>query len=182
MNFILQGISPAIIEKAKNIKAIVFDVDGVLTDGSITYTNHGDEIKSFNVKDGQIISHLKKAGFIVGAVTGRSSELVKRRCEELKLDFCEQGVKDKYQLISEIITRYKIELKHVAYIGDDIIDLKVIRHVGFGVAPIDALSYVKDKADMITNAEGGRGVLREVADIVLAAQGKMEGIIESHLN
>jgi 3-deoxy-D-manno-octulosonate 8-phosphate phosphatase (KDO 8-P phosphatase) len=99
----------------------------------------------------------------------------------LKLDFCEQGVKDKFELISQILTKHQITLEDTAYIGDDIIDLKVIKHVGLGVAPADALSYVKDKADMVTNAEGGRGVLREVADVVLAAQGKLESIVENHL-
>ncbi len=175
---ILKGIAPNIIKKAKNIKAIIFDVDGVLTDGSITYTNSGDEIKSFNVKDGQIISHLKKAGIIVGAVTGRSSELVKRRCEELKLDFCEQAVSDKFQLINQLVDNYNLTLNEVAYIGDDIIDLRVIKRVGLGAAPKDALSYVKDEADLITKLDGGRGVLREVADIVLAAQGILGRIIE----
>ncbi|HNP17787.1 MAG TPA: HAD-IIIA family hydrolase [Fulvivirga sp.] len=175
---ILNGIAPNIIEKAKNIKAIIFDVDGVLTDGAITYTNSGDEIKSFNVKDGQIISHLKKAGIVVGAVTGRSSELVKRRCEELKLDFCEQGVSDKFQLISLLVVKFNLTLNEVAYIGDDIIDLRVIKHVGLSAAPNDALSYVKDEADLITKLDGGRGVLREVADIVLAAQGILGSIIE----
>jgi 3-deoxy-D-manno-octulosonate 8-phosphate phosphatase (KDO 8-P phosphatase) len=177
MHNILKGISPELIETSKKIKAIFFDVDGVLTDGKIIYTNSGDEIKAFNVKDGQIIKHLKASGIIVGAITGRSSELVKRRCEELKLDFCEQGVSDKFQIVSELANKYNLKLDEIAYIGDDIIDLKVIKNVGFGASPNDALSYVKSEAKYVSKTNGGDGVLREVADIILASKGLLENLV-----
>ncbi len=180
MDEILENISEDVQGRAQKIKAILFDVDGVLTDGSIIYTNSGDEIKSFNVKDGQIISHLRRLGFVVGAITGRKSTLVERRCKELKLDYCYQGVKDKFEKVQEIADDKGLKLEEIAYIGDDIIDLKVIRNVGLGVAPSDALFYVKEQAHLITKSFGGAGVLREVADIILASQGELEKIVHKH--
>lgn len=179
MQKVLVDIPQDVQSRAQKIKAILFDVDGVLTDGSIIYTNSGDEIKAFNVKDGQIISHLKRLGFTVGAITGRESVLVERRCQELKLDYCFQGVKDKFQIVQDIAEQKGLKLEEIAYIGDDIIDLKVIKNVGLGVAPVDALSYVKDEAHFITVKGGGNGVLREVGDLVLAAQGDFEGVLNS---
>lgn len=181
MNKILEDIPEEVKSRAQKIKAILFDVDGVLTDGSIIYTNSGDEIKAFNVKDGQIISHLKRLGFIVGAITGRESALVERRCKELKLDYCFQGVKDKFKVVQDIAEAKGLKLEEIAYIGDDIIDLKVIKNVGLGVAPSDALSYVKDEAHFITKMSGGNGVLREVGDMILSQQGKLQQIIDDHI-
>ena len=180
MHEILENISEDVQDRAQKIKAILFDVDGVLTDGSIIYTNSGDEIKSFNVKDGQIISHLRRLGFVVGAITGRESALVERRCKELKLDYCYQGVKDKFEKVLEIADEKGLKLEEIAYIGDDIIDLKVVRNVGLGIAPSDALSYVKEQSKLVTKSIGGAGVLREVADVILMQQGKLKQIIEEH--
>ncbi len=177
MESILINISAKVIAKAKNIKAIFFDVDGVLTDGSIIYTNSGDEIKAFNVKDGQVVKHLLEAGMVLGAITGRSSALVAYRSQELKLHFCEQGVGNKQSVILSKAQQYGLSLDEIAYIGDDMIDLQPIKSVGLGVAPSDALPYVCSEAHFVTKASGGRGVLREVADIILAAQGKLGDIV-----
>ncbi len=165
--------------KAARIRAIVFDVDGVLTDGGIIYSNSGDESKRFNVRDGAIIRPLKEEGFIVGAITGRSSELVEYRMNELKVDFCFQGVKNKYSRIAEIAERYSLEWEEICYIGDDMIDMASLEAVGLGAIPADAPTYIADAADFVTRTKGGEGVLREVADFVLAAQGKMPKVIES---
>ncbi|MEM6813957.1 MAG: HAD hydrolase family protein, partial [Bacteroidota bacterium] len=132
------------------------------------YTNSGDEIKAFNVKDGQIIRFLKEAGIKVGVITGRSSALVERRCIELKLDFFHQGVQDKWAVIEAELGEFSRE--HVSYIGDDIIDLKAIINCGLGVAPADGIAYVKEHADWVTSSKGGEGVVREVADLVLASK------------
>lgn len=158
---------------------LIFDVDGVLTDGKIIYTNSGDEIKAFNVKDGQIIRFLKESGIKVGVITGRSSALVERRCIELKLDFFHQGAKDKWAVIEEEMGELNAE--DVGYIGDDIIDLKAIIRCGLGVASADGMEYVRDYADLVTSANGGEGVVREVADLILASQGKMTTIIEQKI-
>ena len=119
------------MKKAKAIQAIFFDVDGVLTDGKIIYDDNGVESKQFNVKDGYIISHLKKAGIIVGIITGRDSKVVSHRAAELKLDFCHQGIVDKHSVFEKLVEFHKLKKRQVAYIGDDINDLNTLRACGF---------------------------------------------------
>jgi 3-deoxy-D-manno-octulosonate 8-phosphate phosphatase (KDO 8-P phosphatase) len=167
------------IKKASLVKAIFFDVDGVLTDGRIIYDDSGREIKSFNVKDGLIISYLKKAGIITGAISGRESPAVTRRCAELKIDFCHQGIMDKAMVFDKLIKHYKLKSKEVAYIGDDINDLPVFRLAGFTICPSDTYDYLKEQVDLVTNAKGGNGVLREVGDLVLTSKGVFEKILKS---
>jgi len=165
--------------KAQQIKAIFFDVDGVLTDGGIIYDNSGNEIKRFNVKDGQIIAHLKRHGFIVGAITGRNSPVVKNRCIELKLDYHEHGVGDKLATYTDAKNRFGLCDEAIAYIGDDIIDLPVLTRCGLSATPADARSYIRDRVDLVMQTKGGDGVLRDFADLILDAQGKLEAIITS---
>jgi 3-deoxy-D-manno-octulosonate 8-phosphate phosphatase (KDO 8-P phosphatase) len=166
------------VKKASAVKAIFFDVDGVLTDGKIIYDESGKEIKNFNVKDGQIIAHLKKAGIFVGAISGRDSRVTAKRAAELKLDFCHQGIVDKWSVVEKLATHYKLKLKEIAYIGDDIIDLCVFKRVGFAICPWDTFDYIKEKTDLVSAMKGGEGVLREVGDLVLAARGEMEKILK----
>jgi 3-deoxy-D-manno-octulosonate 8-phosphate phosphatase (KDO 8-P phosphatase) len=160
------------------VKAIFFDVDGVLTDGRIIYDDAGREIKSFSVKDGLIISHLKKAGIITGAISGRDSQAVTRRCAELKIDFCHQGIIDKVGTFEKLVKHYKLKHKEIAYIGDDINDLEVMRATGFSICPADTYDYIKEQVDLVTYAKGGCGVLREVGDLVLMSKGLFEKIIK----
>jgi len=174
---ILEKYSKDQVKKASLIKAIFFDVDGVLTDGKIIYDDSGREIKEFNVRDGLIVSYLKKAGIILGAITGRESATVTKRCAELKVDFCHQGIMDKAVVCKKLMEHYKLKAKEVAYIGDDINDLGIFKLVGLSACPADALSYVKDKADLVTFAKGGKGVFREVADLVLGSQIKLEKLL-----
>ncbi len=173
----LQQADPVLINKAKQIKVIIADVDGVLTDGGIIYDNSGMELKKFNVKDGQIIQHLKRAGILVGAITGRKSDVVKNRCIELKFDFHYHGVKDKLEVFNRIKTDFKATNASIAYIGDDIIDLPILSICGLSAAPIDAVDYVKSTVDMVTAKKGGEGAFREFADFILTSQGKMDEII-----
>jgi 3-deoxy-D-manno-octulosonate 8-phosphate phosphatase (KDO 8-P phosphatase) len=175
---VLEKYSKEQIKKAVNIRALFFDVDGVLTDGKIIYDDAGKETKHFNVKDGYIISHLKKTGVIVGIITGRESTVVTRRAVELKLDFCHQGIVDKYSVFEKLIEFHKLRKKEVAYVGDDINDLKILTNCGLAACPADAMDYVKSKVDVITVAKGGRGVVREVADLILAAQGELDKILK----
>ena len=167
------------IKKAAQIKAIFFDVDGVLSDGRIIYDETGKEIKNFNVKDGYIISHLKKAGILVGIITGRDSKIVSNRAAELKLDFCHQGIVDKYSVFEKLIAFHKLKKKQVAYIGDDINDLVVLRACGLSACPADALDYVKSEVDIITTSKGGEGVVREISDLILASKGILDKILKS---
>lgn len=174
-------ISEEVAEKAKKIQAIFFDVDGVLTDGSITYSSSGEELKSFQVKDGQIVKYLRDY-VILGAITGRSSEAVKRRCKELNLDFFEQGVINKWSMVAQKMKQYHLSAEAVCYIGDDIIDMETIRHVGLGVSPKDARPYVREIADYVTRAKGGKGVFREVADLILETKGILPKLLKDIAN
>lgn len=161
-------------QKAQNIKAILFDVDGVLTDGGIIYDDNGIEYKRYNVKDGQIISHLRKYGFIVGAITGRESDVVKNRCIELKLDYHKHGVKDKLIVYENFKNDYKLEDSQIAYIGDDIIDLSILVKCA---TPADAREYIKNEVDIVTPSKGGEGVLRDLADYILNSQDLLQQLL-----
>lgn len=182
MKQILNQYTKDQVKKASAIKAIFFDVDGVLTDGKIIYDNAGNETKQFSVKDGYIISHLKKAGIVVGIITGRDSKVVTYRATELKLDFCHQGIVNKLEVFEKLVEFYKLKKKQVAYIGDDINDLGALKNCGLAVCPADAMGYLKDKVDLVTQVKGGQGVVREVGDLVLAARGEMQKILSAAIS
>jgi 3-deoxy-D-manno-octulosonate 8-phosphate phosphatase (KDO 8-P phosphatase) len=168
-----------VLEKAKSVKVLITDIDGVLTDGGIIYDDLGTEYKKYNVKDGLIVQHLKKAGFLVGAITGRASQVVENRCEELKFDFHYHGVKDKFKKLSEVLETMELALEEVAYIGDDLIDLPVITKAGLSVSPADALPYIKSAVHYVSPLSGGEGVFRELADILLHAKGQLIPLIDT---
>jgi len=172
----------SVANKAKKIKAILFDVDGVLTDGGIIYDDTSLEYKRYNVKDGQIISHLKKYDFVVGAITGRESDVVKNRCEELKLDYHKHGVKDKLVEYENFKALYELEDEQIAYMGDDIIDLCILVRCGLSAVPSDAREYMKKHADFIASSKGGDGALRDLADYVLDTQGFLDEIVQQSIN
>jgi 3-deoxy-D-manno-octulosonate 8-phosphate phosphatase (KDO 8-P phosphatase) len=176
---ILQKYNKALIKRAAVISAVFFDVDGVLTDSRIIYDETGKEIKNFNVKDGQIIAHLKRAGILVGAISGRDSATTTKRASELKLDFCHQGIVDKRAVVEKLAAQYNLKKKEIAYIGDDIIDLAVFKLVGLSVCPHDAFDYIQEKVDLVSAYKGGQGVLREVGDLVLSARGEFEKILKA---
>lgn len=178
MKQILSQYTKEQVKKSGNITAIFFDVDGVLTDGKIIYDGTGREIKNFSVKDGLIISYLKRAGILTGAISGRESEATSKRCAELKVDFCHQGILDKGSTFDKLVNHYKLKTKQVAFIGDDINDLPIFKLAGLSVCPADTFPYIKQRVDLVTNAKGGQGVLREVADLVLSARGDMEKFIK----
>lgn len=176
---VLDKYTKTLIRRAGDIKAIFCDVDGVLTDGKIIYDSDGKEVKHFNVKDGQIIGHLRKAGIIIGAISGRESTSVAKRCHELKFDFCHQGILDKSEVFKKLAAYHKLKKKEVIYIGDDINDLGPLKLSGLAVCPGDAPVYIKSMVDLTTKAKGGEGVLREVADLVLAAKGILNKILRN---
>jgi 3-deoxy-D-manno-octulosonate 8-phosphate phosphatase (KDO 8-P phosphatase) len=171
-------MSSQLSSKAKKIKAIITDVDGVLTDGGIIYDNDYKEYKRYNVKDGQIISHLKRLGFIVGAITGRESDVVKKRMQELKFTFHHHGVKDKLVEYEKIKQEYKLKDEEIAYIGDDIIDLSILCRCGLSATPQDAREYIKNEVDYVTVSKGGEGVFRDVSDMILEEQNLINKLIE----
>ena len=145
--------SKSVNEKILKIKAILFDVDGVLTDGGIILDNNGNEFKRFNVKDGQIISYLRAEGILVGAITGRKSKLVEKRMRELNVDFLAQGVSEKALEFNNFLIQYSLDKSEVAFLGDDVIDLPVLSQCGLSVCPADAREYIKSRVDIITSSK-----------------------------
>jgi len=168
-------------EIIKNIKAILVDVDGVLTDGGIYYDGNGNELKKFNVKDGQIIKYLKNNLIILGVITGRTSIAVDKRVKELGFDFYRKGISDKVESLNEFLNIYNLKTDEVAYMGDDIIDLAILNLVGFSGTPADSRKYIKERVDFIANSKGGDGAFRDFADYILEQNGLFENILEESL-
>lgn len=167
------------IEVVKNIKAILIDVDGVLTDGGLYYDNNGNEFKKFNVKDGQIIKYLKEHHIILGVITGRDSKATDRRVAELGFDFYKKGISNKINSLNEFLDKYKLNYDEVAYMGDDIIDLEILKKVGFSGTPADSRDYIKSKVDFISKSRGGEGAFRDFADYILESKNLLENIVEN---
>ena len=153
--------------KLNEIKAVITDVDGVLTDGGIYYDSFGNELKRFNVKDGMIFSFLKKHNYIIGVITGRKSSIVKKRCDELNVDFQSHGVKNKLIEYNKFKKDFDLCDKEILYIGDDLNDIEVMSLCGVSVCPSDAVNDVKNIADFITVAKGSEGVFREIGDMII---------------
>ena len=154
-------------EHFPDIKLFLTDCDGCLTDGGMYYSENGDELKKFNTRDGMGFALLKQKGILTGIITSEDVELNRRRAAKLKLDILESGCKDKLSVIKSICNKRGLELNNVCYIGDDINDIEVIKAVGFGCCPSDAIQEVKDVAQYITNASGGNGVIREVVGKII---------------
>lgn len=160
-----------LISQIKKIKLVVSDCDGVLTDGGLYYTEDGLEIKRFHVLDGMGFLMLRENGIKTGLITGESNPLVKNRANKLKLDYVCLGTKDKLGKLTEICNEMGIPISEAAYVGDDSFDVPAIESCGFGVVPGDALDYIRERADYVTQKGGGRGCFREVADLILRTKG-----------
>ena len=171
----------AVIEKARSVKLLILDVDGVMTDGSIVYDDEGRETKFFNVRDGHGIKLFMRAGLRVALITARSSKVVLKRAAELGITPVCQGVLDKLSAFDEILKELSLDASETAYMGDDIIDLPVLKRAGFSVAPSDAAAEVVERVDYITEKNGGRGAVREAVEVILKAQGKWEDAIKAYL-
>lgn len=165
-------------EKLLKIRMLLMDVDGVLTGGEIIYSSSGEELKKFNIQDGMGITLARMAGLKTGIITGRTSDIVKRRAEELQFDVISQGNFNKLKPYEEIRQRYRLNDDEIAYIGDDLPDLPLLRRVGFSIAVANARDEVKAQCDYITTAEGGNGAVREVIDKILKRQGKFFDLME----
>ena len=161
------------------IRAIIMDVDGVLTDGRLILGSGNDELKSFHTRDGMGITIAKRCGMKIGFITSRTSEVVQRRAAELEIDYLLQGVRDKLSKLREISSSEKIPLEGICYIGDDIIDIPVLRAVGFSATVSDAPDEVKSCASYVSQREGGTGAVREIIEHILKAQGKWTTAVDS---
>ncbi len=160
-----------LIEIAKNIKIMAFDVDGVMTNGSLTFDENGVEYKTYNAKDGQGIQLLHKAGIIPAIITKRKNGTVRYRANVLGIKEFHEGVQDKLAVLKEIAKKYNLSEKEISYMGDDVPDVCVLKEVGLPCCPKDAVDEVKNCSKFISTKEGGRGAVRELTDFVLKSQG-----------
>jgi 3-deoxy-D-manno-octulosonate 8-phosphate phosphatase (KDO 8-P phosphatase) len=160
------------------IKAILMDVDGVLTDGSINYDSDGKEIKCFNVQDGLGIECAIKCGIQIYWISSRKSKAVLLRAKELKINKLYQDVKDKKTVVEKIIKENKLSSSEISYIGDDLVDISVMKLVGLPIAVANACPEVKKHATIVTQAKGGQGAVREAIELILKKQGCWEKIIK----
>ena len=155
----------------KAIRLVLFDVDGVLTDGTLYIGAEGEVFKAFNARDGVAISLLKKHGIQVGIISGKASKALDFRINQLGVEFAITGCNDKVAALKELMHIAKVELKQIAFVGDDIIDIGVMKKVALSIAPSDAHQLVIDMAHYITSAKGGQGVARESAEYILQNSG-----------
>ena len=167
-------------KKLATIKLLLLDVDGVLTDGRIIYDNEGNEMKSFDVKDGHGMKMLQRAGIKIGIITGRSSAVVQRRAEELGLDALFQGALTKLEPYGEILKEFGLTDDQVAYVGDDLVDLPILRRVGFSATVADAVPDLFPLVDYVCKRPGGRGAVREICDMLLRAQGQWDELTQRY--
>lgn len=160
---------------ASKIKLLVFDVDGVMTDGSITYDENGVEYKTFNAKDGHGLAKMIKYGFMTAVITGRRNGTVDRRSQDLHFTEVYQGVKNKLPILEAIMQKYELDFSQVSYMGDDEPDLAILEKVGLAACPSDAVNCVKDVCNFISTKPGGHGAVRELCDLVFESQKEVEG-------
>jgi 3-deoxy-D-manno-octulosonate 8-phosphate phosphatase (KDO 8-P phosphatase) len=165
----------------RRVELILSDVDGVLTDGGIWYDNQGVELKAFHIRDGLGIKLWQRAGFSFGLLTARTSHIVKVRAQELGINLVRQGFENKLPAAQDILRELRLDPEQACYIGDDLTDLPVIRHVGLGVAVADAVAEVRSAAAYITKSPGGRGAVRELIELVLKTKSRWEDVVQRYV-
>lgn len=170
-----------ILAAAATVELLVLDVDGVMTRGDVTFTASGDELKAFNILDGQGIKLLQRQGVRVAIITGRDSPLTARRARDLGIAHLQQNREDKLVALRELCAELELTLDKVAYVGDDLPDLSAIRAVGLGITVPNAYWLIHRHARCCTAARGGEGAVREVADLLLQARGALDALLEKYL-
>ncbi|UCD70655.1 MAG: HAD-IIIA family hydrolase [Syntrophobacterales bacterium] len=169
------------LEKAKNVKLLILDVDGVLTDGRIVIDDRGVETKCFDVRDGHGIKLLKRANIEVVIITGRKSHVVSHRARELGIDSVYQNIHDKLEVYQALLDDKGLKDEEVGFMGDDLVDLPLMKRVGFSAVVADGIEDLKSCADYISRNRGGRGAVREISELILKAQGKWAEVMERYL-
>lgn len=168
----------SLLEAASKVKLLLLDVDGVLTDGRLYFTNTGEEIKAFHSLDGQGIKMLMSKGVDVGIISGRSSKLLEKRALNLGIELLYQGREDKLNVLNEICNNTSIEPEYICYAGDDLPDLPVLKTVGLSFSVPGGHGSIKAAVDAITDTPGGEGAVREITDYLLQAQGKLDAFLK----
>ena len=170
-----------LLAKAEPIRLLLLDVDGVLTDGKLYYSDEGIESKTFNTKDGLGIRLVQKAEVMTGIITARQSHLVARRAEELGMDHIRQGARSKLEELKSILTETGLKPYQVCYMGDDLIDLSLLTRVGLAACPADAVESVKEVCHFISRHPGGDGAVRETCDLIVQAKGLYDKLVQQFL-
>jgi len=170
-----------IMLKAANIRLVIFDVDGVLTDGSLFMGDDGQEYKAFNSRDGHGMKMLQQSGVDIGIITGRTSEVVKTRMQSLGIKHLYQGQEEKLPAFEELRQKLSLTPEQVAYVGDDVVDLPIMIRVGLAVAVQDAHQLVKQHSHWTTPNRGGRAAARDVCELIMQAQGTLEAALSKYL-
>ena len=165
-------------EQAKRIKLLLLDVDGVLTDGRIIYDSRGHDMKFFDVHDGMGVYALKRAGIPTILITAKGSRAIKPRARDMQVEAVFENISPKSAVLDKILRKYKIDKDEVCFVGDDLVDLSLMKKVGFPVSVFNACSEIKQASAYITLRQGGRGAVREVAELILKAQGKWQEIVK----
>jgi 3-deoxy-D-manno-octulosonate 8-phosphate phosphatase (KDO 8-P phosphatase) len=167
--------------KASRIRLFLFDVDGVLTDGTVVMHADGSESKGFHIRDGAAIVWAQRAGLPVGLISARSSGATAHRAAQLAVRIVAQGVKSKLSTYEQIVREARVSDDEVAYMGDDLLDLPVLARVGLSAAPADAAAEVRERVDWVSDAGGGRGAVRELIEMVLRAQRKWDDVLQQYV-
>ena len=163
--------------RARRLRLLLLDVDGVLTDGTVNIFSTGGESKAFHIRDGAAIVWAGRQGLEIGLLSGRYSDATTRRADELKLKIVSQGGPDKRQAYADIVAAGEYADDEVAYMGDDILDLPILLRVGLSTAPADAVMEVRDRVHWVSRLGGGHGAVRELLEVILQAQGKWDGVL-----
>ena len=169
-----------LLERARKTRLLMMDVDGVLTDGRIIQDGHGHELKVFDVKDGHGIVMAHRAKLRTALISGRESETITRRAEELGIELVFQKIWNKLEVYEKILVDAELSHDEVAYVGDDLVDIPLLRRVGLAVAVADAVDEVKAAAHLVTQRPGGQGAVREVIELILRAQDHWDSLIERY--
>lgn len=172
--------SPELVERASHIRLLLLDVDGVLTDGRIVYAEYGDELKFFDVQDGAGLVFWSRVGLKSAIVTARTSRLLKRRVKEMYVDFLAQGRLMKFPTYQQLLKQYRLNDAHVCVIGDDLMELPMLRRAGLAIAVANAVEEVKRASHYVTRRPGGHGAVREVIDLILKAKGLWDQVLQAY--
>ncbi|MGD0958534.1 MAG: HAD-IIIA family hydrolase [Methylomonas sp.] len=174
-------LTPLTIEKIRRLKLLVLDVDGVLTDGRLFFDNQGNEYKCFHARDGLGLKLLRQSGVEIAVISGRSSNSVALRMQNLGISTVYQGYENKRAAFNEILDNLQLSAEQAAHVGDDLPDLPILTRVGFAIAVQDANFIVKKYADWCTQLPGGQGAVREVCDLIMQVQGNFDELLQTYL-
>ncbi len=174
-------VDPTPLERARKVRLLILDVDGVLTDGRILLDSNGADVKAFDVRDGFGLVLARKSGLKTAIITAEKSPVVTRRARQLKIDWVAQFARDKDKAFTRALRHFRMRSDQVGYVGDDLLDLPVLTQVGFAATVPDAPAEVQRRVHYVTRARGGRGAVREVVELILRAQGHWERIVNHYV-